>query len=333
MSVELQTFEMHLQPSADAGRNREHFLGDGPSSTGPYTVSGKQTMNEFERHVEGPHTPRRSMAGSVNVWRPWQHKQFELCRGIAVSTPSIPHFAQEYMLVSMQSGTANVQYRNTRTRGQVIDETLFVIEPGEVWSCRSEGLSFSHVLIDPALLQQLACELFQREQSLPHFPGHALFDPSLSASLRYLATSSLAPVSRLQQEEMLMRLCTQFLLSHAQESRALPRTGKEHPAIKRTKEYLEAHYTEEVTLQDLSNVANLSPFHLIRVFHRAVGLPPHAYQTQLRLLHARTLLTQGFPVSYVATETGFFDQSHFTQQFQRHFLVTPGRYSKAAKFS
>jgi AraC-like DNA-binding protein len=333
MSVELQTFGTHLQPSADDSLDRGHFLSNEPSSAKPYTASEKQTMNEFQMRVEGPQTPRRSMKGSVQVWRPWQIKQLELCHGIAVSTPSIPHFAQEYMLVSMQSGTANIQYRNTRTGGQVIDETLFVIEPGEVWSCQSEELSFSHVLIDPTLLQQFASELFQSEQSLPHFPRHAIFDPSLGKILRHLASSSLAPVSRLQQEEMLLHLSTRLLLSHTQKTRALPRIGRENPAIKRTKEYLEAHYAEEVTLQELSHVANLSPFHLTRVFRQTVGLPPHAYQTQLRLLHARTLLTQGFPVGHVAAETGFFDQSHFTQQFQRHFLVTPGRYSKTARFS
>jgi transcriptional regulator GlxA family with amidase domain len=61
-------------------------------------------------------------------------------------------------------------------------------------------------------------------------------------------------------------------------------------------------------------------------------MPPHAYQTQLRLSHARTLLAQGFEVGYVANETGFFDQSHFAQQFKRHFLVTPGSYRKTARF-
>jgi AraC-like DNA-binding protein len=270
---------------------------------------------------------------SVKVWRPWQLKQFELCQGVAVSTPSRQFFAQEYMIVSVQSGTVDFQYRNIRSRGQVVDGMLFVIEPGEAWSCQSEALSFSHVLVDPMLLQRIATELFQRERSLPHFPRQALFDLSLSKNLRNLAASSLAPVSRLQQEEMLLHLSAQFLLSHAQETGALPRTGWEHPAIKHTKEYLEAYYAEEVTLQDLANVANLSPFHLIRVFRQAVGLSPHAYQTQLRLSHARTLLAQGYDGGYVASETGFFDQSHFVQQFKRHYLVTPGSYHKAARFS
>ncbi|WP_220208173.1 helix-turn-helix domain-containing protein [Reticulibacter mediterranei] len=36
---------------------------------------------------------------------------------------------------------------------------------------------------------------------------------------------------------------------------------------------------------------------------------------------------------YVASETGFFDQSHFIQQFKRHYQVTPGTYRKTARFS
>lgn len=117
------------------------------------------------------------------------------------------------------------------------------------------------------------------------------------------------------------------------QGRQAPQPGWEHPAIKRTKAYLEAHYAEEVTLQKLARVANLSPFHLARLFRQAIGLSPHAYQTQLRLARARMLLVQGYDVGYVAAETGFFDQSHFIQQFKRHFFVTPARYRKAARCS
>jgi AraC-like DNA-binding protein len=63
-----------------------------------------------------------------------------------------------------------------------------------------------------------------------------------------------------------------------------------------------------------------------------VGLPPHAYQTKLRLARAKTLLAQGYDVGYVSSETGFFDQSHFSQQFKRCYLVTPGSYRKAVRF-
>jgi AraC-like DNA-binding protein len=114
------------------------------------------------------------------------------------------------------------------------------------------------------------------------------------------------------------------------ERQALP---NEHPAVKRAKEYLQASYAKEITLQELAQEVGLSSFHLARIFRQAVGLSPHAYQTQLRLARARTLLAQGYEVGYVATEIGFFDQSHLTNQFKRFFCMTPGSYRKTARFS
>jgi AraC-like DNA-binding protein len=274
---------------------------------------------------------REVIKSSVMVWRPWQLKPLELFQGVAISTPSTQVLNQEYRLICVQSGTAHVQYRGTRFNSQV-DGTLLVIEPGETWSSHSKDCTFHCLFIDPAWLQQFVTEQFQREQSLPHFHSHGFFDPSVSRAVCDLAARSLAPTSRLQQEETLLHLLARLLLSHAQDTGALPQLGREHPAVKRTKDYLQAHYAQEVELQELAQEAGLSPFHLARVFRQAVGLPPHAYQTQLRLAHARTLLAQGFEVGSVAHATGFADQSHFTRQFKRYFLATPGSYRKTARF-
>jgi AraC-like DNA-binding protein len=277
--------------------------------------------------------PLETVEGKLKVWRPWQFKQLELFQGIAFSTPSQQHFTQGYTLISIQSGMVRLQYRNTSANGQVVDGTFLVIEPGETWTCQPKNVTFHHLLIDPTWLQRNATELFQWEKPLLHFPSQILIDPSLSKALCDLAAMSHSPASRLQQEGMLLHLFTQLLLSHTQDPRTLQGPSWEHPAIKRAKEYLQANYMEEIALQDLANVAHLSPFYLARIFRQVVGMPPHAYQTQLRLVHARTLLAQGFEVGYVANETGFFDQSHFAQQFKRYFLVTPGSYRKTARFS
>jgi AraC-like DNA-binding protein len=270
----------------------------------------------------------------IIAWRPWQLRQFEIFQVTAISTPSRRHFSQGYfLLVSIQSGTADNQYRNTSASDQGGEGTFRVFEPEETWICQPKNVTFQCLTVDPGWLQETAAEMLQRERSLPHFPSHCLFDRSLSKALGDLAVGSLAAASRLQQEEMLLRLFAPLLLVHAVVAGALPRSGREHPAVKRAKEYLQAHYADDVSLQELANVAYLSPYHLARVFRRTVGLPPHAYQTQLRLAQARTLLAQGFDVRYVAHETGFFDQSHFAQQFQRYFFVKPGSYRKTARFS
>jgi AraC-like DNA-binding protein len=273
-----------------------------------------------------------AVKGRVRVWRPWQLKQFELFQAVAFSDPSRRLLIQEYLLVSVQSGTADFQYRNTHIRGPAINGTFCVIEPGEPWTRQLKDLTHYCLTIDPAWLQGVATEMLHRKKCLPHFPSRPLFDPSLSQAVHDLAVRSQALASRLQQEETLLHLLA-ALFSHAEDAGTLPRPGWEHPAIKRTKDYLQAHYAEEVSLQELARVANLSPSHFSFVFRQVVGLPPHAYQTKLRLAHAKTLLAQGYEVDYVASETGFFDQSHFTQQFKRHYQVTPGSYRKTVRFS
>ena len=65
-----------------------------------------------------------------------------------------------------------------------------------------------------------------------------------------------------------------------------------------------------------------------RVFHDEVGLPPHAYLTQVRVNRARRLLSQGWPITEVAFEVGFVDQSHLNKRFKRITGMTPGQYRK-----
>jgi AraC-like DNA-binding protein len=79
-------------------------------------------------------------------------------------------------------------------------------------------------------------------------------------------------------------------------------------------------------LTQLASFAKLSRFHLLRLFRTQMGVPPHEYQTQVRITHARKLLRKGYSILETAFETGFFDQSHFSRNFKRITGRTPGQY-------
>ena len=83
-------------------------------------------------------------------------------------------------------------------------------------------------------------------------------------------------------------------------------------------------------LADLAAVARLSPYHFHRSFRVTTGLTPHAFQTNLRIAHARTMLRAGDSIAGVAASCGFADQSHLTRTFRRAVGVTPGRFAAAA---
>jgi AraC-like DNA-binding protein len=100
-----------------------------------------------------------------------------------------------------------------------------------------------------------------------------------------------------------------------------------HRSAQIVRDVLHARFAERVGLTDLAKAAGVSVFHLPRIFSRAFGVPPHAYQIHLRLAHARLLLGQGMAASQVAAEVGFTDQSHLSRHFQRTIGLTPRAFS------
>jgi AraC-like DNA-binding protein len=90
--------------------------------------------------------------------------------------------------------------------------------------------------------------------------------------------------------------------------------------------YLEEHAQENTTLPDVARCAGLSAFHLCRVFGATVGMPPHAYQTQVRVRRAKSPLRAGVPIATAATAAGLYDQAHLTRHFKRILGLTPSRY-------
>ena len=84
------------------------------------------------------------------------------------------------------------------------------------------------------------------------------------------------------------------------------------------------------SLEQLARELGTHPSHLVRVFGREYGLPPHRYVVGRRLDRARPLLLAGMPIAEVAAVTGFHDQSHLTRHFRALLGTTPGAFRSAA---
>ncbi len=87
---------------------------------------------------------------------------------------------------------------------------------------------------------------------------------------------------------------------------------------------------DQPTLESLASELGTHPSHLVRVFRREYGLPPHRYVVGRRLDRARRLLLDGRPIAQVAAETGFHDQAHLTRHFRALLGTTPGAFRSAS---
>jgi transcriptional regulator GlxA family with amidase domain len=191
---------------------------------------------------------------------------------------------------------------------------------------RQRSTTFRVVYVSPALLHTAATEVAGRTSSLPFFAMPIIFDTDLAELFLRFHMAHEVAASRLERDTLLLLVLTHCIRRHADTRPALAPLRGERERVQRVRAYLHDNYAENVSLADLAHLANVSPYHLHRLFCQEVGLSPHRYQTQVRVDRAKALLAQGLPISQVAVATGFADQSHLTRHFKRLVHVTPGRY-------
>lgn len=239
------------------------------------------------------------------------------------------HTHDTFAIGVIESGVQATYYKGSTHIATCRD--ICLINPGEVhtgFSPHPSGWTYRVFYPEPSLLETVASQLLPREHGLPHFSSPVIKDRLLStAVLSFLRVLDLSDVT-IERESLLYAVIAQMISRHADRKGPMspvPRHA-ERPVVKTLLEYLHHHFTDNVTLRELSDVAALSEFHLLRLFRSAVGLPPHAYIIQKRVDHARRLLLTGLPIAHVGIEAGFADQSHFTRAFKRIVGVTPGCY-------
>jgi AraC-like DNA-binding protein len=104
--------------------------------------------------------------------------------------------------------------------------------------------------------------------------------------------------------------------------------GPVRPEIDDVRRILAERFDQQVTLDELRSKVGLSKFHLLRLFREEFGSPPHAYQLQLRISHAREMLREKAAPVDVALRCGFADQAHFTRCFKRIVGYSPAAFAR-----
>jgi len=117
--------------------------------------------------------------------------------------------------------------------------------------------------------------------------------------------------------------------SCSRDSLPLYRGGLGPSREKRIRAYIDEHLSEDLSLEELARVVDISPNYLISLFRDSVGMTPHKYVLQQRIERTRKLLARpGLSLLEIAQGCGFRDQSQFTTIFRRNFGVTPGQYRR-----
>lgn len=265
----------------------------------------------------------------TKFWHAQDIGNLELLRATYITHAFTRHTHEAYAIGVIERGAETFYYRNgthVAPAGSIV-----VINPGEVHTGQAlTEIGWSYRMLYPQveLVQKAARLAGNVRHTIPDFPKPVIYDDKMVTVLRNLHQVLEKSTSKLERESHFVSALAQLVARHA-DGRATPiYPSADHQAIARVQGFLESHYNENISLEQLADIAGLSLYHFLRLFREQLGLPPHAYLNQLRIEQAKKLLVKDWPIAHVAAETGFVDQSHFTRRFKQIVGVTPGQYSK-----
>lgn len=199
-----------------------------------------------------------------------------------------------------------------------------------VWHYRERKSEYIHMMLDAALLNQVASECGLTTNV--EIEQRVIFaDPTILqvAQLFKSEVFNDGGLARKLYTESLRNLLAVHLLRNYSGSVVKPAVQDIIGAhqIKQLKDFIEDRLAEGLTIADMADVVHMSQFHFARAFKAAIGESPHRYLTQRRMERARVLLSvTRLSVAEVAQRVGFANKSHFLAQFRKATGMTPKAY-------
>ena len=266
--------------------------------------------------------------GKVNFFRIQDLPNVELYQTNGVSR-AVPRHVHSVFSASVT--TSGVRFHETRKgKYRVPPGAIQIVNIDEMHSSvPSDVPSTTRALrLLPEYLSTSLTEITGRRDGMILIRQPVIEDRELAWRLLDLQSILETSFSRLEKEVQLLAVFSLLNGRYSTEPNPSFRLGKENGPVLRACDYLQDCTAENVSLETLAAVAGLSPFHFSRVFTQMVGVPPHAYQLQLRLKKATDLLAAGCSATDVAYETGFCDQSHLQKVFKKKYGITPGQFGQ-----
>lgn len=208
-------------------------------------------------------------------------------------------------------------------------EVILYPATSEHWVRWQEQSEFLLLFLDPELVTRVSEELAPRGSLEMMASEQEREDPLLlqvALALKAEIDEGMVVSSSLYAESLATTLAAHLLRHYTVWKPAPQEALDRHPAstLRHVIEYIHENLDQHLTLAELSLVAGMSPYHFARTFKQVTGVPPHQYVLHARVEQAKGLLLQGkLTIAEIASQVGFFDQSHLTRSFKRLVGVTP----------
>lgn len=250
--------------------------------------------------------------------------RLEAYRFEGIVQPFPNHFHEYYVIGFMEGGK---RYLSCRNKEYILEKgNVVLFHPGDNHACAQygeEALDYRAINIQKAVMLDLAEEITGKRE-LPGFSANVIKDEEAVCYLQPLHKMLMSGSGEFEKEQNLLFLLSLLFQKYGRPfEECIPecREGIEKACL-----FMEKHFAEPVYLDQLCCYTSLSKSTLLRAFTKSKGVTPYRYLENIRINAAKKLLEKGVMPVDVALQTGFSDQSHFTNYFNQFIGLAPGVY-------
>lgn len=253
-------------------------------------------------------------------------QSLEICSFSGLAQDFPPHFHNHYLIGCMLGGKRRLLFCGREAALQPGD--LVCLNPGDIHGCAQAGdlpLSWLGLHFSVDCMRNLAKRL-TGYPGMPFFRNKVWFNSPMATVFSSMSAAmhetGFSPDDFIEKD--LPRI-----LEWSGEFDGKRATDAAPAAFKKLLAHLMANPPAHFSLDEMSAVACLDKYSLVRNFKAVYGITPWRYLEALRVNLGLQMLDEGQKIADAAINCGFTDQSHFSRCFKARTGITPGKYQKA----
>lgn len=270
-----------------------------------------------------------AMQKEIRTVRYDEELRVEAYRLEGTGRPFPNHFHDYYVIGFVEAGTRHLSCKNkeyTVRPGQIL-----LFNPNDSHGCSqcgSEMLVYGGLNISKETMLSFAEEI-TGERNLPVFSENVIRNEELNASLHILHRMILEGSGEFEKEETFLLFLSLLIEQYGQPFSKIDTAYDKE--IERACAFMTENFAERITLEELCRCSGMSKSTLLRAFTKEKGVTPYRYLQSVRIGKAKKLLERGVSPSDAALQTGFSDQSHFSNFFSMFIGLPPAAYGRIFK--
>lgn len=241
------------------------------------------------------------------------------------------HFHEEYTISLVYEGVHT--FVNEKGTLHAKKNSLQIINPFEYHSTQKSTWSHLNIIIPKNIFEQTAKIVLQKEIDFNINLENIIKDEVTIMLFKELYESlDKENENEILIDSNLINLIENLLQYHSLiKQEEIKNSTLNKNKIEETFKYIEENiYRQDLKLEDIASHVNLSKYHFLREFKKHTGLTVNQYIQVKKVVKIRELQKENLPLSHIAYECGFTDQSHMIKIFKKYVGYTPSKVKNSA---